>query len=161
MKIRPRILHSFAFLGFGLFIYITYGEDNLLINIALRNCGFGPPLDFIQGIAPASFARIRTWLPDFIWVYVTTTLVKSAWPKRHSEGLIWATVPLVLSITAEIGQSVRIVPGTFDWMDVMFYCLGFALGMFDRNFVGFGYTETLSRNVQHVEQSSVRRHPRI
>jgi hypothetical protein len=62
-------------------------------------------------------------LPDALWVYSFTVLLKYIWaeyPNGHSK-TTWPLLPVTLAVGAELGQAVKIVPGTFDVMDLLAY----------------------------------------
>lgn len=79
----------------------------------------------------ANVASVRHLLPDFVlyslpdalWVYSFTFLMQAVW-FRHSLSygrIFWTFLPVSLAVGAEIGQLLKVVPGTFDFMDVAGY----------------------------------------
>jgi hypothetical protein len=59
-------------------------------------------------------------LPDALWVYSATASMILAWRRSSAFGArCWQRVPLVLAVGAELGQWLRLVPGTFDIRDVV------------------------------------------
>lgn len=56
---------------------------------------------------------------------------------------IWISIPLLLAEVAEFGQAAHLVPGTFDWLDVMSYVLAAGAAMI---FVKLGRQSALAGN---------------
>jgi hypothetical protein len=66
--------------------------------------------------------------PDALWVYSFTFIMQAIW-LREPQSLartVWTLLPLVLSVGAEFGQLAKIVPGTFDVMDIVAYLIAWA-----------------------------------
>ena len=67
----------------------------------------------------AALDFIRFNLPDGLWTYALTTVVAVVWtngadvPRRA-----WLLAALGLGLALEFGQGARVVPGTFDPLDV-------------------------------------------
>lgn len=62
-------------------------------------------------------------LPDALWVYSFTALMQFVWfwQPRSGGRLFWALLPVSLAVGCEIGQFFRVIPGTFDWVDLAAY----------------------------------------
>jgi hypothetical protein len=60
-------------------------------------------------------------LPNGFWVYAGTSWMLLVW--QHSTP--WVYLYLVLGIGMEFGQLIGIVPGTFEWLDILACLLGF------------------------------------
>lgn len=62
-------------------------------------------------------------LPDALWVYSFTALLQYLWFEhpRCYERTCWTFLPAFLAVGAEIGQFFKIVPGTFDPLDILAY----------------------------------------
>jgi hypothetical protein len=62
-------------------------------------------------------------LPDGCWVYSFTVFLKSVWEDFGDRGwaFFWVALPTALAVGAEIGQAMRVVPGTFDVNDLVVY----------------------------------------
>ncbi len=76
-------------------------------------------------------------LPDALWVYSFTFLMQSVW-SRHPRSYgrtVWILLPVLLAVGGEIGQLLKVVPGTFDLMDILGYIVAWATAtMFIRTF---------------------------
>ena len=69
-------------------------------------------------------------LPDALWVYSFTAALVLIW-RRESVSLqkgLWLLLPSMLALGAEFGQALHLMPGTFDWSDVIAYIFAGVLG---------------------------------
>lgn len=64
-------------------------------------------------------------LPDGLWLFSYVSLTLFLWENEiKQENFIWIFIVPIISILSEIGQIVNIVPGTFDFSDLLMYLLG-------------------------------------
>jgi hypothetical protein len=117
-------------LGAG--IYSLWRSKRLLVFTWYGWLGLQAPLLALR----ANLAGVRHFLPDFVlyslpdalWVYSFTFLMQSVW-FRHSRSYgrtFWILLPVSLAVGAEIGQYLKVVPGTFDLMDIAGYVAAWA-----------------------------------
>ena len=117
-------------LGAG--IYSLWRSKRLLVFTWYGWLGLQPPLLALR----ANLAGVRHFLPDFVlyslpdalWVYSFTFLMQSVW-FRHSRSYgrtFWILLPVSLAVGAEVGQLLKVVPGTFDLMDIAGYIAAWA-----------------------------------
>jgi FtsH-binding integral membrane protein len=66
--------------------------------------------------------------PDALWVYSFTFIMQVIWLREPASPgrAVWTLLPLLLSVGAEFGQLAKIVPGTFDIMDIVAYLIAWA-----------------------------------
>jgi hypothetical protein len=70
-------------------------------------------------------------VPDALWVYGATAALGYLWlshPGRYKR-LFWTLLPVSIGVGSEFGQLFRLVPGTFDWMDVSCYVVAGTLAV--------------------------------
>jgi hypothetical protein len=68
-------------------------------------------------------------LPDAAWGWAFGAALALVWRARAwSEKAIWLGVGGALAIGVEIGQGVGVIPGVFDWIDLVSIGVGYALG---------------------------------
>jgi len=117
-------------LGAG--IYSLWRSKRLLVFTWYGWLGLYAPLLALR----AKLAGVRHFLPDFVlyslpdalWVYSFTFLMQSVWflhPKSYGR-TFWILLPVSLAVGAEVGQLLKIVPGTFDLMDIAGYVAAWA-----------------------------------
>jgi hypothetical protein len=69
--------------------------------------------------------------PDAAWGWAFGAALAIVWRGRAwREKASWLIVGCVLAVAVEIGQGMRIIPGTFDLVDLFAIGLGFAMGAF-------------------------------
>ncbi|MFZ6052034.1 hypothetical protein [Halocola ammonii] len=72
---------------------------------------------------------IRFQLPDFLWAYSFSFIFLAIW-KDQSNQTFWLLAAFSLSISLELAQMSGRLPGTFDWLDLLAYALGFLISIF-------------------------------
>ena len=76
-----------------------------------------------------NFIQLPDWfyysLPDGLWTYSFTSSILLIWGRDNGIQKYWIYVPLVLSVLPELSQYFKIIPGTFDWIDLIFIVLAF------------------------------------
>jgi hypothetical protein len=111
----------------GAAIYILWRSQALFLFTWLRQVGLHAPMLALR----AHFAGVKHLVPDFIlyslpdglWLYAFTALMGFIWlnePNRYLR-LFWNLLPVFLAVGSEFGQRFRLIPGTFDWWDVVSY----------------------------------------
>jgi hypothetical protein len=78
--------------------------------------------------------RPTTWIknhaPDALWGYATGAFVSLVWLGANGRARIfWMIAGLALVAGYELGQAARIVPGTFDVVDLIVSCAAFAVAV--------------------------------
>lgn len=63
-------------------------------------------------------------LPDGLWVYSFTSALLILWKGKAN---LWLLVPLFTGTFAEIAQGIKILPGTFDMLDLTFTSFAFLI----------------------------------
>jgi len=70
-------------------------------------------------------------LPDGLWLFSCITVLLIVWGNVISKhNIFWIVLMPLVAIFSEIGQFIKIVPGTFDFIDLIFYTLGSSLPIF-------------------------------
>tara|TARA_B100001750_G_C15089089_1_gene389766 strand:- start:2 stop:430 length:429 start_codon:yes stop_codon:yes gene_type:complete len=116
-------LYVIAPILIGFFIYILFRPDKIIIFNWLDALGFSELISNLRGISPSN-SKIPSWiiynLPDGLWVYSLTALMLIIWQDtKDNKKYFWFFSPLIISIMIEIGQYALIVPGTYDYMDII------------------------------------------
>lgn len=115
----------------GSAIYILFRSESLLMFRWANALGFLPFIDslrfHVQDIKPF----IPTWffysLPFALWIISYMLLVRAIWFEHKSIARnFWFWAVPAISITAELGQYPRLLPGTFDRFDLLTIILAIA-----------------------------------
>jgi hypothetical protein len=116
--VTPIIIGSLIYLLFRpknilVFDYFKILKIDLLINTFRTSVILVKPYDWIIFC-----------LPGGLWLYSYTYAVGMSWSNEiNKKNLFWYLLPLILSISSEFGQFLKIIRGTFDWQDIGFYTL--------------------------------------
>jgi len=112
---------------FGTAIYLLWRSKTILMFSWLRFVGL-----YAQVVAlRAECAGVKHLIPGFIlysvpdglWLYSFTVLMGLIWfnEPRRSIRAFWIVLPVLLAVCSEFAQRFRLIPGTFDWWDVVSY----------------------------------------
>lgn len=64
-------------------------------------------------------------LPDGLWLFSYVCLLHLIWyDKEIKKSLHWTLIVPTIAILSELGQLAKIIPGTFDSVDLIFYIIG-------------------------------------
>lgn len=108
----------------GSAIYILFRSESLLMFRWANSLGLLPFIDFLrfysQGLRPIIPAWFVYSLPFALWTVSYMLFVQAIWFGHKSiSRVIWFWVVPVISLAAELGQYPRLVPGTFDILDLL------------------------------------------
>ena len=93
-----------------------------------HDLGMSSYVDGLRESAYPMMAFVPDWvrfsLPDAAWVYSMTAVYSALWSEPEDvEGYFWIFLGLFLGLGGEFGQLFGVVPGTFDYMDVVVMCI--------------------------------------
>jgi hypothetical protein len=70
-------------------------------------------------------------LPDGLWVYGYTSIMLMIWNGTlEKANSIWVFLPVILAVISEFGQLFGVVPGTFDYFDIVFMLLAQLISLY-------------------------------
>lgn len=116
------------FLLLGGLIYILFRSNTLYINNWLLNHNLGFDLQIIRTYTLPTRAYLPEWLiysfPDALWMLSLSTLIHTIWKDEPTKSLIiWSLITPIIALSWEIAQGLKLIKGTFDWVDILFYGL--------------------------------------
>lgn len=63
-------------------------------------------------------------LPDALWMLSLSTLIHTIWKDESTKSLlIWSLLTPIIAFSWEMAQGLKLIKGTFDWIDILFYGL--------------------------------------
>ncbi|MBC8029179.1 MAG: hypothetical protein H7Z16_03630 [Pyrinomonadaceae bacterium] len=130
------LLHVVLPMLVGGLIYVCWRDPGLTMFKWFRALGWEPIILQLRLAAAAGTTALPFWfvysLPDGLWVYALTAFMGHVWSgSRASVSKIACLgVGPVLGAGSELGQLARLVPGSFDWTDLVFYLAAVALAFF-------------------------------
>ena len=133
MHIRPPSAKSFSTKAFllpilpllaGGGIYVLWRSPSLLMFQWFDSLGLSSPIFAMRVEAAGLRPHLPVWflysLPDAAWVSCGMLLFAAIWSgSRNAYRHFWVALPLLLSIVAEYGQLLHLIPGTYDLSDVV------------------------------------------
>jgi len=126
----------------GITVYTLWGSKHLIIYRWLGDSVSGN-ISRIQNSSAIQNIKVPNWIkynvPDGLWLYSLTTLIIFIWQKKlNIYSLPWILLCPFLAFGSEIGQGLKIIPGTFDVIDLLAYSLATvaaSLHLINRNYI--------------------------
>ena len=115
----------------GSLIYLLFRSQSLKMFRWLDTIACFEVTQSIRSVTLKIVEEIPDWilysLPDGLWLSSYVCLVLLIWKNKiNNESAVWIFGMPMIAIMSEVGQFFKIIPGTFDWMDVIMYLLGTA-----------------------------------
>ena len=112
-------LASLVSLVLGMLIYLFFRNTNMLIFAWI------PQLDFLKDIyIPLEHSIITSMflynLPDALWFLSGIFFIRFLWFGKYKEQKVYLFCFYIIGAVFEISQLSTNIPGTFDWLDLLF-----------------------------------------
>ncbi|PIF30804.1 hypothetical protein CLU81_1254 [Flavobacterium sp. 9] len=132
MKVKQLYIGHFITLFCGSIIYVLFRSSSLRMFLWFEKLGV---LNFIQTIRNFTIdyknnfpSFILFSFPDGLWLFSYVSVVLYLWKNEiRYENVFWILIVPIIAIMSELGQILKIVPGTFDIIDLLMYLLGTTL----------------------------------
>lgn len=129
---RQQIILYITTLTIGSLIYICFRTDTLIMFNWFDKLMLNGVIDNLREFTLPHKSKLPSWflysLPDGLWIFSYVCLMLSIWGRKiNTNNLFWFTLIPVIAIFSEIGQLIKVVPGTFDVVDLSLYVIGFFL----------------------------------
>ena len=131
MKRQIIIGHLFTLL-LGGFVYISFRQDTLKMFSWFDSINLSAVISELRLLTLPLSDHLPNWflysLPDGLWICSYLSVLLVVWDNVISKHNIhWLLLVPMIAIFSEIGQLFKIVPGTFDILDLIFYLGGTVL----------------------------------
>ncbi|MCR4030286.1 MULTISPECIES: hypothetical protein [Flavobacterium] len=117
-------IHVIVPLVIGGLIYISFRSLSLRMFDWFKWIHIDFITSLIRDIMYPFKRQIPTWfyfsLPDALWVYSFSSALLIIWKDQFKKGKYWLLIPLLSGSIVEIAQAVKLFPGTFDMIDLIF-----------------------------------------
>ena len=119
-----RIIFTVVFpLLVGGLTYILFRADTLKMFQWFSRLGLEESIHRIRQTTYGQF-KMPAWfifsLPDALWLFSFTNLMLILWKDKFSiNSMFWILLAPTVGIFSELGQAIKIVPGTFDLTDLV------------------------------------------
>lgn len=126
---------SFSSLAVGGLIYLFWRTDDLLMFQWAKYLNAYDRILEVRLMAEIYRQHFPDWvlfsLPNGLWMFSYSCLLGLIWGNKDCLNFLkWLLPVLIGFILIEAGQSVHVVPGTFDMLDVLLYIAGAIGGYF-------------------------------
>lgn len=137
-------LVSAALLTMGSALYVCLRPENLLLFRWARAVGVLDEVYSVRVAADWLVPLLPEWvifsLPYALWVSSYMLAVEVIWYRSPSiSKYVWFNAAPAVALVSELAQAARLIPGTFDWVDVALLAIiptiGFVLLKFIRDLV--------------------------
>jgi len=131
MKRQIIIGHLFTLLLGGL-VYLSFRQDTLKMFRWFDSINLSAVISELRLLTLPLSDHLPNWflysLPDGLWICSYLSVLLVVWDNVISKHNIhWLLLVPMIAIFSEIGQLFKIVPGTFDILDLIFYLGGTVL----------------------------------
>lgn len=124
-----QLVMAFLLLFAGGTAYIVLRPDTTLLFCVLAKAGFSDALYHVRTAAEIGLPYWMVYcLPGALWVsayILITDTVLTGWPTRAK--LSAASLIMTVGVVSELLQSVSLLPGTFDFADIVAYMAPYSL----------------------------------
>ncbi|OPY65614.1 MAG: hypothetical protein A4E62_02654 [Syntrophorhabdus sp. PtaU1.Bin002] len=104
-------------------IYLLWREKSLLMFSWFSIIGLGGSIDLLRSLALPFYSSMPSWfyysLPNALWLFGGLHIFLGFWKSNVTAAVLWCSILVLVAIGSEIGQALHIVPGTFDWVDLL------------------------------------------
>ena len=119
-------------LTFGGLVYILFRQDTLKMFSWFDSIDLSVVLSKIRFITLPISEHLPNWflysLPDGLWLFSYLTILLVIWGNIISkQNIYWLLTVPIIAICSEIGQFFKVISGTFDIFDLIFYIAGTVL----------------------------------
>ena len=117
-------------LAIGGLVYLCFRPDYLIMFDWAKILGMEYYLNDLRGYSNSFDVYLPDWTiysaPNGLWVFSFSMFMLSVWGYNLSSlAISWVLILLGISIVSEMMQFFRIIPGTFDPVDIAAYIIGF------------------------------------
>jgi len=129
-------LLSLLILLLGMVIYLLFRDfDNMIIFFWIKKPEF-----LKNSLIPLKSSIITDILkyniPDMLWLVSAILLFRFIWLYKNKIQTVYIICFYLIGSFYEISQLSGKVPGTFDWLDLLFFGIGaFVEGLLNKNFI--------------------------
>ncbi len=116
----------------GGLIYLTFRVDTLKMFTWLDKIGIPSFFNFLRKNEFLQSLNIPNWvkysLPDALWIFSFTYLMLLIWQFKITwSNALWIFIAPITGLYIEIGQLFKIIPGTFDIVDLLFMIIALTI----------------------------------
>lgn len=149
------LLGSISSLVFGTAIYLLFRASSLKVFSWMETFRIDLLSTDFRKFCTSNADNFPEWflfsLPDGLWITSYALLMSYIWNfKINFYSIFWISLIPSIAIFSEIGQALKILEGTFDWLDLLFYLLGFIIPLvltFKNNIIN---SQIMTKNLKTI-----------
>ena len=123
MSVRRNIVIAFIFILVGSLVYVLFRQNIILFNLI----GTEDFWNSIRIAPPKNDVFLQYFflycLSDVLWYSALLILAATFYVRESRFSKFLLAIMILMPFLFEILQFVGMFPGTFDWYDILFYCL--------------------------------------
>jgi hypothetical protein len=111
-------------LSLGTSIYLLSRDTSNILYHFSGFLGVSTQVETLRGLTPALPAWVVYSLPDALWMFSFSIFILAIWGfQRSREAIAWICIALAIGTILELLQVFGIIPGQFDWCDLVSICI--------------------------------------
>lgn len=112
----------FALLAGGL-IYVCWRSETIVMFTWFNSIGIARPIEVLRNTMSSYSHLLPGWflysLPNALWLFSGLVIFDVIWgPKITFSKLLWLSIMGIVATGVEVGQALKLFPGTFDYNDI-------------------------------------------
>ena len=124
MNVVKKTMIAFIPVILGGIIYAIYRTENLKMFKWFKELGIYNEIKNIRDNDGVKTVKMPDWiiysLPDALWLLSLNFIILIFWKfKINKHSIIWIISTTIIGLYSEIGQYLKIIPGTFDYKDLI------------------------------------------
>lgn len=121
MSIRRNILIAFIFILVGSLVYVLFRPNIIFFNlIGASDCLASIKLE-TQGNSSFWYYFFLYCFSDVLWYAALLILASTFYVREVLLSRILFSIMVIMPFGLELMQEAELIPGTFDWYDILFY----------------------------------------
>lgn len=114
-------------------IYVCFRPESLLMFHWSQAAGISEEIHLIRDAARPIGRAFPAWanhsLPYAMWVLSYMLAQRSTWYRSEAlASYFWILAAPVIAIISEVAQALQMIPGTFDWIDLVMLAIAATVG---------------------------------
>lgn len=131
---KSKILLGFIPVILGGFIYIIFRVESLIMFKWFSSMGLATMVQDLRTINVFQNIKLPNWvlysLPDALWLFSFNYLLLLVWRfKASRDSIAWLLLAPAIGVFSELGQLIKVLPGTFDPIDLALLLIACILSM--------------------------------
>lgn len=107
----------------GSLIYVCWRSETLVMFTWFNALGIASPIEALRNTTLRYLYLLPSWflfsLPNALWLFSGLIIFDAIWgPTISLNKLLWLSILWIVATGVEVGQALKLLPGTFDYNDI-------------------------------------------